>query len=99
MLERRAVRGLLDPRAPLMDAVINAQGGGRLASGADGLATVPAFTALVGSPRIMGFFARLLGGPARSFDYKWLRVIGTGQSTGPHYDIVYMGRGTHDLYT
>jgi Protein involved in biosynthesis of mitomycin antibiotics/polyketide fumonisin len=44
-------------------------------------------------------FSRLIGGPVRHFDYTWLRAVGPGPGTSPHCDIVYMGRGTHDLYT
>ena len=28
-----------------------------------------------------------------------LRVVGSGDNTGAHYDIVYMGRGTRNVYT
>ena len=30
---------------------------------------------------------------------KWLRVVGPGSNTGAHYFVVYMGRGTHNVYT
>ncbi|MGC4047393.1 MAG: phytanoyl-CoA dioxygenase family protein [Armatimonas sp.] len=33
------------------------------------------------------------------FDYTWMRAVGPGGATQPHCDIVYMGRGTHQLYT
>jgi len=49
--------------------------------------------------RMMGFFDRFLGGPARHYDFTWLRVIAHGGGTNPHCDVVYMGRGTHNLYT
>ena len=50
---------------------------------------------------MMGIFRRLLGGAVRHFDYTWLRAKspGTETATHPHYDIVYMGRGTQRLYT
>jgi ectoine hydroxylase-related dioxygenase (phytanoyl-CoA dioxygenase family) len=35
----------------------------------------------------------------RSFDYIWLRTVNVGGATGSHYDWVYMGRGTRNLYT
>lgn len=57
------------------------------------------FLAVVNSPEIMGFFERFLGGPVLTFDYKWLRAVGPGANTGAHYDMVYMGRGTPNLYT
>jgi len=50
-------------------------------------------------PKIMDFFSRFLGGPATHYDYTWLRTIAPGKGTYPHCDVVYMGRGTHQLYT
>lgn len=49
--------------------------------------------------RIMRFYSEFLGGPARHYDYTWLRVIAPGKGTYPHCDVVYMGRGTKRLYT
>ena len=49
--------------------------------------------------RMMAFYTRLLGGEVRHFDYTWLRAVTPGSGTAPHCDIVYMGRGTTDLYT
>ncbi|MBI2190444.1 MAG: phytanoyl-CoA dioxygenase family protein [Planctomycetes bacterium] len=48
---------------------------------------------------MMGFHKHFLGGQPRCFDYLWLRVVPVGHSTGCHYDVVYMGRGTRRLYT
>ena len=47
----------------------------------------------------MEFFAGFLGGEPRAFDYLWIRTVRKGGGTGCHYDVVYMGRGTHRLYT
>ncbi len=46
-----------------------------------------------------GVFADFLGGPARHFDFVWFRTKGTGHGSPIHCDLVYMGRGTHRLYT
>jgi hypothetical protein len=54
---------------------------------------------LVFGPEIMGFFAEFLGGPARSFDYIWFRTKGPGLGSAVHCDLVYMGRGTQDVFT
>jgi ectoine hydroxylase-related dioxygenase (phytanoyl-CoA dioxygenase family) len=35
----------------------------------------------------------------RHFDYTWLRIVRPGRGTASHCDIVFMGRGTTDLYT
>jgi hypothetical protein len=48
---------------------------------------------------LMQFFARFLAGPVRHFDFTWLRCISPGPGTPSHCDIVYMGRGTRQLYT
>ena len=48
---------------------------------------------------LIEFFERFLGGPILHFTYTWVRCIAPGQSTPPHQDIVYMGRGTQNLYT
>lgn len=50
-------------------------------------------------PDLCAFFARLLGGAVRTYDYKWLRAVAPGEFTGAHYDVVYMGRGTPNLHT
>jgi hypothetical protein len=48
---------------------------------------------------MMEFYTRFLGGQVRHFDYTWFRAVAPGPSTPPHMDIVYMGRGTHHLFT
>ncbi|MBS1707483.1 MAG: phytanoyl-CoA dioxygenase family protein, partial [Armatimonadetes bacterium] len=55
--------------------------------------------ALLYSPQVMAFFGGLLGEPAMHYDYTWLRAVGPGNYTEPHYDIVYMGRGSQRIYT
>lgn len=51
--------------------------------------------------RLMKFYERFLGGPVRHFDYTWFRAVAPGpnHTTMPHCDVVYMGRGTKQLYT
>ncbi len=50
---------------------------------------------------MISFYEQFLGGPVRHFDYIWLRAKkpGTADATPPHYDVVFMGRGTKHLYT
>ncbi|MEM8902598.1 MAG: phytanoyl-CoA dioxygenase family protein [Actinomycetota bacterium] len=43
--------------------------------------------------------ARLLGEEVVTFDFTWLRTVGTEQMTGAHMDVVYMGRGSPRLVT
>jgi hypothetical protein len=60
----------------------------------------PEFLALAESQTLFDFYGRFFGEPAMTINYKWLRAVGAGDSTSPHYDVVYMGRGTTArLYT
>ncbi len=54
---------------------------------------------LLYSGRMMDFYRGLLGGEVRHYDYTWMRTVGPGAATAPHCDIVYMGRGTTNVYT
>jgi hypothetical protein len=54
---------------------------------------------LLYSGRMMAFYEGFLGGEVRHFDYTWVRAVTHGLATQPHCDIVYMGRGTDQLYT
>ena len=49
--------------------------------------------------RMIEFYRRFLGGDVRHFDYTWMRPVLPGRGTPPHMDIVFMGRGTKNLYT
>ena len=49
--------------------------------------------------RMIEFYERFLGGAVRHYDFTWMRAIAPGHGTHPHGDVVFMGRGTHDLYT
>jgi hypothetical protein len=59
----------------------------------------PALMRLLYDGPMMAFYTRLLEGNVRHFDYTWLRAVTPGNGTAPHCDIVYMGRGTTNLYT
>lgn len=83
-----------------LDLAVPAPGArGGFLGGSKATTRSPAFLNLVESPEVMGFFARFLQADVLTFDYKWLRVVGPGDFTGAHYDIVYMERGTQNLYT
>jgi hypothetical protein len=86
--------GLLDPDHEVMDAVpLKANKNLNPVTKDDSL------NRLLYSGRMIEFHERFLGGPVKHFDYTWLRSIGPGKGTQPHCDIVYMGRGTKNLYT
>lgn len=59
----------------------------------------PLLRDLLFGERITQFFERFLKGSVRHFDFIWFRTKGPGLGSPLHCDLVYMGRGTHDLYT
>ena len=105
VLKRLWDHGVLDKNYSMLDAVAVPD------SEFDGAATGPFMPLLArdNSPLekvlydgpMMKFYDFFLGGPATHFDYTWFRCKrpGLGNPTTPHCDIVYMGRGTKDLYT
>lgn len=63
------------------------------------LAQCPAFLQVVESERIRSFMQGIYGAEALTFTFKWVRVVGPGDFTGAHYDVVYMGRGSLGVLT
>jgi hypothetical protein len=94
---RLAEKGLLDPARPHIEAV--ARPGVRVSFRPDLARENPPLLRLLYSGRVMDFYRQFLGGPVRHFDFTWFRAVGPGQGTPAHCDLVYMGRGTHNLYT
>ena len=99
LLANLDVNGQIDRNFPVGQGVIAPDARGAFLGGSKNITRSPEFLNLVESPEIMGFFARFLQSDVLTFDYKWLRVVGNGDFTGSHYDIVYMGCGTQNLYT
>ena len=89
------------PGTDLLSKVVTLEIDGQPISAAEAVnyATVILFGGLETVATMMGFFARYYEADVRTYDYKWLRVVGPGGFTGAHYDVVYMGRGTKDLFT
>jgi ectoine hydroxylase-related dioxygenase (phytanoyl-CoA dioxygenase family) len=54
---------------------------------------------LIYGERVMELYQRLLEGPVLHYDFTWFRPIGPGPGTSPHCDLVYMGRGTREVFT
>jgi hypothetical protein len=54
---------------------------------------------LIYGERVMGLYQSLLEGPVLHYDFTWFRPIGPGPGTSPHCDLVYMGRGTREVFT
>ena len=96
VLEWLAQKGLLNEDYPLMEAV--AVRHARTAFTPEDR-RFPAVRKLTTSGRLIDFYAKFLCGEVRALDYIWMRLMSPGSVTSPHYDIVYMGRGTTNLYT
>jgi len=97
MLERLAEAGWLDPAYPTMEAVA----GDNDTTGArpDLVQDNEPLRRLLYSGRMIEFYTRFLGGEVAHFDFTWTRAMRPDAGTPPHCDIVYMGRGTTNLYT
>lgn len=99
VLEKLQAEGALDPDAPLMDGIaapdVHFTFRPDLANGN------PVVHRLLYSGAVMDFFTAFLGGPVLHYDYTWLRAKAPGPNTAtsPHCDIVFMSRGTKQLYT
>jgi hypothetical protein len=61
----------------------------------------PTIHSLLYTGTIMAIMGNLLGGPVLHYDFTWLRAKAPGPNTAtsPHCDIVFMSRGTKNLYT
>lgn len=94
---RLKAAGLLDPAHPTIAGIarsgITSNYKGELAR------DNAAIQRVVYGPELLGFYTRLFGEPVRHFDYTWFRALSRGQGSAPHCDLVYMGRGTHQLLT
>lgn len=102
ILEKLAAKGMLAPNTPLMDGIFNPDYPESTSTGSmenKALTEIPAFKAVVEGTPMMNFFRQFLGGDALTFDFKWLRTAGPGAGSPIHYDIVFMGRGTQNLYS
>lgn len=105
VMNRLMAAGVLDKRYPAMMGIAAPK------EEIDGRATGsfmplmardnPALDKVIHEGPMIRFYEFFLGGPVRYFDYTWFRVKrpGINTATTPHCDIVYMGRGTHNLFT
>ena len=93
---------MLDPNASPKEGIFNPdykEGATTGSMNNKELTRSPEFRQVVEGERVMNFFSHFLGGEPLSFDFKWLRTVGTGASSPIHCDIVFMGRGTQNLYS
>ena len=103
ILEKLASIGEIDTtNHPLIEGIASGQSERRrvdIKQFNKGLRVGEAIRALVHRGNVIRFYEKFLGGEVRSLDYIWLRTVKVGGATGSHYDWVYMGRGTQNLYT
>jgi hypothetical protein len=97
ILEKMEKMGKLDRDTLLEDGVM-ADGSKSIFMGGTN-EDLPALLNVLNGDHIMNFFDKFLKEPSLTYHYKWLRAVGKGDFTGAHYDIVYMGRGTRNVYT
>jgi len=100
LVERLAAGGVLAAGSAPIDAV--ARPGAAIEFGRDGVDLVAGnepLHRLLYAGAMMSFYEALLGGAVRHLDFTWLRIIAPGGGTWVHTDIVFMGRGTSNLYT
>ncbi|HWD37652.1 MAG TPA: phytanoyl-CoA dioxygenase family protein [Fimbriimonas sp.] len=92
-----ASEGILDPSEPSIKAI--AKPGVEMYFRPDVANHNERVERVIYGARMLGFFERFLGGEVRHYDFTWVRAVAHGLGTCPHCDIVYMGRGTTNLYT
>ena len=99
VLKRLAQAGFIDRRYPVSEAI-------PIPDCPEGIVPHlarqnPPLERVIFQGAMMDFYQRFLGGPVRHFDYVWLRAKRPGitDATPPHYDVVFMGRGTKQLHT
>ncbi|MEE2659904.1 MAG: phytanoyl-CoA dioxygenase family protein [Candidatus Latescibacterota bacterium] len=100
VLEKLVAQDLLDlARNDLEDGVV--RDGAHVSFAPDLARDNPELDRVLYEGPMIAYYERFLGGPVRHFDYTWFRAKtpGTDTVTQPHYDIVFMGRGTTNLWT
>jgi hypothetical protein len=94
ILEKLSSKGMLGPGSDLMDGIVNPAYTAPVTTGTrdnEEFRLLSAVQDLRQMPQVMEFFDRLLGGPARPFDFHWVRVAAPGAESAIHSDIVFMG--------
>ena len=84
---------------PLLEAVMPRTGKEVRMTGQNSITHHPSSLKLFENKKIFDFFKLLFGEDAVTYNYKWLRAVGNQNFTGCHYDVVCMGRGSHNVHT
>jgi Phytanoyl-CoA dioxygenase (PhyH) len=95
--KRLGAEGLLHPDYPAFEGVAKPEE--RTAFRPDLAFGNRAIENLIYGPKVTEFYRTLLCGPIRHYDFTWFRPVGPGKGTPPHCDLVYMGRGTKQVFT
>jgi Phytanoyl-CoA dioxygenase (PhyH) len=98
LLARVHSAGGLDGAYPLEDGVLR-PGADQLGLWQSYPSTSEAVLSVVRGERMLSFFAEILGGEVRPYDFVWLRDQPPSHGVKPHCDLVFMGRGTHQVLT
>ena len=97
MLERLASQGHIDMDYPLAEG--RAHPTSKVQFMPDLSADNPALQRVLYDGPMIDIFGCILDAPVRHYDFTWVRAVAPKRGTPPHMDIVYMGRGTKQLYT
>lgn len=97
MLERLASQGHVDMDYPLAEG--RAHPTSKVQFMPDLSADNPALQRVLYDGPMIDIFGRILDTAVRHYDFTWVRAVAPKRGTPPHMDIVYMGRGTKQLYT
>ncbi len=98
ILEAMRAQRALVPNTPLLDGVMP-PGGKSVRLRENQLTHDPTIRNVLENHALFDLFDSLFGEPSLTFPFKWMRAIGNEQYTAAHYDFVYMGRGSGNLYT
>jgi hypothetical protein len=100
LCQQLADHGVLKPGYPVAEAIVDPEMRLPVRGAALARQNAALQSLLYGyDGRMMRFYRTFLGGDVRHFDYTWLRIVKPGMGTASHCDIVFMGRGTTNLYT
>ncbi len=98
-LRRIAATGVFEEGSPLEEGRFKPET--KMRSAQDVPVDNPEIDKLLYSGRMIEFYEFFLGGQVAHFDHTWFRAKTKGETiaTDPHCDIVFMSRGTRNLYT
>jgi len=97
ILLKYAILGEVDDRYPLDDAVAGDRRGvltANVRAFSESVRTGHWYLSVTDHERLIDVHGSLLGGPVRSFDFRWPRFVRPGEGCGFHCDGPYMNRGT-----